>query len=322
MSKESREKEKARKANKIVAEPSKYAGICFCTPMFGKICHMDWMSSFIHTLVACSEQKIPFTYRFLGNESLVPRGRNILADWFLNTSNCEYLMFIDGDLQFKPEDIVSMYNKKEKLIAGFYPKKAINWHRVAEAYKQLTTDPTVKNFQPSDLAFFASNLVFNPIGGVKFSANEPFEVKDIGTGFMMIHRDVFDAIRKAWPGRAYHQEGHDFYDYFVAGLEKYIDELEQPNSPVYLSEDYGFCALAKKLGFKVMAAPWVCCSHIGQQTYTSNFTLQNWLEQKIAEQHDGYLTHVCCFGNMPTEEQKNKYAEEKRKYELSQADKK
>jgi hypothetical protein len=44
------------------------------------------------------------------------------------------------------------------------------------------------------------DYVFNPVKGTaQFSVTEPLEVMEIGTGFMMIKREVFKKIESAYP---------------------------------------------------------------------------------------------------------------------------
>ena len=68
---------------------------------------------------------IPFSYNTLMNESLITRARNLLAHTFLQ-SNSTHLMFIDADIGFNANDIISMINVDKDIICGIYPKKEIN----------------------------------------------------------------------------------------------------------------------------------------------------------------------------------------------------
>ncbi len=59
---------------------------------------------------------------------------------------------------------------------------------------------------PSDLERYVGDFVFNPIvdaGQTEIKLNEPAKVLEIGTGFMMIKRKVFDEYKAAYPQYSY-----------------------------------------------------------------------------------------------------------------------
>ena len=63
---------------------------------------------------------------FLFNESLITRARNLLTHNFLN-SQASHLFFIDSDIKFSANDVLSMISADKDVICGVYPKKEINW---------------------------------------------------------------------------------------------------------------------------------------------------------------------------------------------------
>ena len=54
--------------------------------------------------------------------------------------------------------------------------------------------------------------------------------------------------------------------------EFYACSIDEESGNRMLSEDYHFCKLARKNGYKIYAAPWVHLSHTG--TYIFDGTLQ------------------------------------------------
>jgi hypothetical protein len=182
-------------------------------------------------------------------------------------STATHLMFIDADITFNSADIVRMVEADKDIICGLYPKKEINWVLVADAVK--------KGVDCKDLGNYTGSFVVNLIGGASEQAanlNEPMEIENGGTGFMLIKRNVFDTLRPTVP--KYTNDMILIVD--KNPQKKIIDEffatsIDEESGNRLLSEDYHFCKIARKAGFKVYAAPWAQLTHTG--TYNFNGTL-------------------------------------------------
>ena len=130
---------------------------------------------------------IRFFYLF--NESLITRARNYLVDEFLR-SPYTHLMFIDSDIHFNPNDVLTLAALDKDIIGAPYPKKCIAWEKVRNA-----VDAGLADEDPSQLEEYTGDFVFNPAGGTsEIKITEPVEVLEIGTGFMLVAREVFEKI--------------------------------------------------------------------------------------------------------------------------------
>ena len=102
-------------------------------------------------------------------------------------------MFIDSDINFNPQDVLalaSLCNKDKPIIGGPYPKKCIAWEKVRNA-----VDAGLADENPNELEKFTGDFVFNPTAGTtQIKIDEPTEVLEVGTGFVMIRREVFEAF--------------------------------------------------------------------------------------------------------------------------------
>jgi len=220
---------------------------------------------------------------YLFNESLVTRARNYLVDEFLRAENYTHLMFIDSDIAFNPEDLISLAvlcdGEEKSIVGGPYPKKTIAWEKVRNAVDRGLGDAT-----PMDLEKYTGDFVFNPAGTTKdgkIKLDEPLEVLEVGTGFMMIHRSVFEKYRKAYPELSYkpdhnRTEHFDGSRYIHAFFDTVIDSEAfagkgSGGSDRYLSEDYMFCQFTRKIGIKTWLCPWMKLGHVG--SYVFNGTL-------------------------------------------------
>lgn len=194
----------------------------------------------------CSQEGIDIDYSFIAHESLIPRGRNYLCDNFLK-SKCTHLLFIDADIQFEAEDIVRMIRKDVPLIGGVYPKKKLHWDRI---HGRVSTMARLLDY------------VVTPISDTDVIENiyEPFPVRYVGTGLMLIQRQVLEKMKAAFPMRMYYAEGKPYQLFFDCVIK----------DGQYLSEDYYFCDVWREMGGTVYAAYWTRTTHWGLMNYDGN----------------------------------------------------
>ena len=121
--------------------------------------------------------------------------------------------------------------------------------------------------------------MFNVVKGTQqFQVTEPLEVMEIGTGFMLVQRQVFDKMREAYPYIKYKPDhvGQKHFDgsrYIHAYFDTVIDDKDSitgGGSERYLSEDYMFCQMWRKIGGKVHLCPWMKTQHIGTYPFSGN----------------------------------------------------
>ena len=98
--------------------------------------------------------------------------------------------------------------------------------------------------------------------------NEPVEVLEGGTGFMIIQRGVFEKFKAAYPHLSYKPD-HVRTEHFDGSREihAYFDCVIDPKTKRYLSEDYMFCQYARDAGMKVWLCPWMKLEHQGTYVF-------------------------------------------------------
>lgn len=235
------------------------------TPMYGGLCNGSYALSMMQMVGVFSGVGVPFQYTHLMNESLITRGRNAIADQFLK-SDCTHLMFIDADIGFEPMDIIKMIWADKDIICGIYPKKEINWVQVHKA--------VLAGVPPEELHKHTGAFVVNLIDNAKSATgdiNTPLEIANGGTGFMLIKRAVFEKLADVVP-----EYNNDVFTSVqdhtqIQPIKEFFDTSIPKDSKRLLSEDYHFCRIARKAGFRIWAAPWAQLSHTG--TYIFNGTL-------------------------------------------------
>ena len=274
-------------------------------PMYGGQCAGMFTRSVADLSAICTKHGIPLQLFFLFNESLVTRARNYCVDEFMR-SGATHLMFIDSDIGFNPQDVIAllaMQNDESEydVIGGPYPKKCISWEKIKQA-----VDKGMADENPNNLEKYVGDYVFNPKTTQReIPLNQPVEVLEIGTGFMMVRRKTFEDYQRSFPhlwykpdhvrtehfdgtreimayfdcviDRAYGQEDmHKLIQELAANsntevLIKRAQEMLELEKTIaskrYLSEDYMFCYNVQKAGMKVWFCPWMQLQHVGSYIF-------------------------------------------------------
>jgi len=239
------------------------------TPCYGGMVTDGYLISIFNLANAAASAGLPLILVTMGNESLITRGRNEIVNTFMK-SDCTHLMFIDADITFDADDVIGMLKSNVDIVAGSYPLKAINWEGIQEVQKKKDGNASVEDIYKS--AFHTVINVKKPdpdkIGATETVqvVNGLTEVYDVGTGFMMIKRQVFVDMIEAYPETMY---------YFDKDLSLPKDERRRfalfdtmiDEDGRYLSEDYTFCRRWQKLGGKVYLAVNILLNHTGTFTF-------------------------------------------------------
>ena len=256
----------------VKVEDLKKNKLFVATPMYGGMAHGLYLKSCLDLQGIMSRYGVDVKFSFLFNESLITRARNYLVDEFLR-SDCTHLLFLDSDIHYNPQDVVALLALDKDVIGGPYPKKSINWNNIAHAARNHP------NLEPRELETLVGEYVFNVVKGTsQFSVTEPLEVLEIGTGFMLVKREVFDKMAVEYPNIRYKPDhvGQAHFDgsrYIHAYFDTVIDTKDSitgGGSERYLSEDYMFCQMWRKMGGQIYLCPWMRTQHIGTYAFTGN----------------------------------------------------
>jgi len=254
---------------KIDVERLRADGLFVATPMYGGQCAGMFAKSCADLSAICTQHGIPLQFYFLFNESLITRARNYCCDEFYR-SNMKHMMFIDSDIGFNPQDVIALMAlqvqepEKYEIIGGPYPKKCISWEKI-----KLAVDKGIADEDPNVLEKFVGDYVFNPKGGQQsIRIDEPVEVLEIGTGFMMITKDAFTKFNDAYPEYLYKPD-HVRTEHFDGSrkIMMYFQAEVDPKSERYLSEDYWFCQKAQQANIRTWFCPWMKLQHVGSYIF-------------------------------------------------------
>lgn len=249
--------------------------IMVATPMYGGQCAGMYTKSSVDLSALGQQWEMDIRFFYLFNESLITRARNYCVDEFLR-SDCTHLMFIDSDIGFDPNDVLTLAaiqsenpdDDEYDVICGPYPKKCVSWEKVKDA-----VDKGFGDENPEQLQRYIGDYVFNPVSGTNIPLDQPVEVLEAGTGFMMIRRNTFEKFAEAYPELKYKPD-HVRTKHFdgTRQITAYFDALICPDSNRYLSEDYMFCQWARKIDMKVWYCPWMNLQHMGSYVFGGSLT--------------------------------------------------
>ena len=244
--------------------------VFLATPMYGGMCHGLFTKSLMDSTAVCMQHGLHLQIYYMFNESLITRARNYCVANFLK-SDCDYLLFIDSDIAWGAMDLMYMWHllatrPEMQVLCALYPKKTIAWEKVLRGAKSGMYDNN-----PVGLEKLAGDMVFNPLPDEypdgQAPIYEPVKIKEGATGFMFVHRSVFEEYDKHHPERLYtpdHLREGEFKpgEKIMAYFDCIINEQNR-----YLSEDYMFSETVRKFGVDIYALPLVELMHCGSYIF-------------------------------------------------------
>ena len=270
--------------------------IFIATPCYGGQIGEPYFRSMMRLAILCNKYNIQYTISTLANESLVTRGRNTLNSFFMENKAATHLFFIDADIEFNPEDILRMVAYDKDIVVGAYPKKAMNWSSIISAARadESETEETIEGHSSNYVVNFdfLKDENGNHTPQVQIEDNL-VKLKDAGTGFMCIKKEVIQKMFDKHPEMKYVNDinvDQKFEPFMYALFDTIID----PDSRRYLSEDYMFCRTWQNMGGTVYLDPRTALNHVGHYTFRGNirklFTGENKHSRKQEVSQNGKTT--------------------------------
>ena len=210
--------------------------IHFLIPCYGGQISEVTFTSFVRFIARAPQLGLEWSLDTLVNESLIPRGRNALVARAMHNPRATHLMFLDADIGFDPDYILMLLQEDVDVIGGGYPKKSL----------------------PID-------YVINPIKDGEADDGKA-EVERIGTGFLLLKREVFSRMAEAMPDLKYTDDcgldpsiNEHLYAFFECGLF---------GEKVFMSEDWLFCNRWRELGGRIFISKRFALTHVGSYSFS------------------------------------------------------
>jgi hypothetical protein len=139
-------------------------------------------------------------------------------------------------------------------------KKKIDWEKVRVA--------ALHGVQAQLLQSHSNEYLVVPSANTEPLENGLVEIDRAATGMMLISKTVFETLKDkvnafnlVAPVQSNIQYGQDekYYEFFYSQIE--------PETNLFLNEDFSFCKLWIDNGGKIYGAPWVKLFHVGNHVY-------------------------------------------------------
>jgi len=166
------------------------------------------------------------------------RSRSIACSKFLTDTDASYIVFIDSDILFTPDNLRRLFEDLKSgydLVAGLFAVRG--------------------GTQPSSYGY---NAVYNLDGTIR-------EFEYLSTGFWGCSRKLLLKIKDELPLPLLHPRDMKFWAFF----EEHQMPDREPEG-IFLSEDYDFCEKARKVGVKSYIDTSIQLGHIGEYVFTLN----------------------------------------------------
>lgn len=249
--------------------------ILIATPCYGGQVCAAFMKSVISLMADGIAKGISIQWMD-GSDSLITRARDNLVRRYLDTSY-DYLLFVDADIAFKPEQVWRLLDRDVDVAVAAYPFKQIYPIDVRGI------DPT--RFGNEDIYALQHRFVLNPLKDESIDDKGFIKVYDAATGFMLIKRDVFVKMKEAYPELWYWndqtgEESENDYLFFSEMIEKMENgKLRR------LSEDYAFCRRWQNIGGEIHLDTNSKLTHIGPHWFEGDLKATMKVRTYVAERN-------------------------------------
>ena len=232
-------------------------GLYIATPIYSEEVNVAYMDSMIMLSKELQKAGIPCIRQHILHTSLITKARNECISNFMNNTKLDYFLFIDADIGFNALDVIKLMNYDKLLVAGTYPKKTLSWEEIQKCLFNDTPESSKELIEKT-----SQYTIYEKENGKKCKDTGLLEVERVGTGFMMIKRDLIKKIAKKFPELIYKENGKKGYGVFESAIM----------NKEHLSEDYAFCERAKSVGEKVYIDPQIKLNHHGGNiTFYGNY---------------------------------------------------
>ena len=242
--------------------------IHLATPCYGGTVTADYMRSMCNLISLFKDMGIRHEVKNISNDSLVTRARACLLSTFLADPDATHMMFIDADITFHPKSVLRLLSFDEDVVGGPYPMKSVNWASIKSA---ILENPDISE---EELVNSAAQYVINvhsgevDMGQTGSVVDGFVKVANIGTGFLLMKKQVFDVMRSKLPEEKYKNDIPAFRNRPEAEqMWTFFDTWCHPKTKRYLSEDYAFCQKWIELGGTVWADLMCPLHHRGSYSF-------------------------------------------------------
>jgi len=252
-----------RSTDNVLKKQPPYS-IFVATPVHDQ-CSIHYAQGLLEFQKECMKRNVDVAFQIM-KSSLVTQGRNLCVSGFLD-SGLTHMLFVDSDILFNAESIFKMIERDKDVIAIPYPLKTLMWDKAFNKMKkgEIKKGDDIRRWLHTYPMKISNPNNVNVERGV-------IEVTHSPTGCMLIKRQVFDKMIKAYPDKQIVQKtviNGEYVD--KPNMWNFFDTIHDPETKTYLGEDFSFCKLWTEIGGKCHAFIDDPIAHIGEHQYEGRF---------------------------------------------------
>jgi len=222
--------------------------ILLATPCFGGVVSQNYMLSVIRLMNYAKSAGFDVSLSMVNFDALISRARSTLLAAFLDNPSATHLLFVDADIGFQPQQVERLLRFDKDFTGALYPLKSMDWDLIPQRCVERG-----ESLQQASLTYVGT---FEP----EAERNQEGEFATgiyVGGGFQLIRRNALQKMIAAYP-ETHFKSVHNLPMPGVrqdavqsSNLFALFDCIIDPETGVYLSEDYSFCLRWRKIGGEI-----------------------------------------------------------------------
>lgn len=242
-----------------IATSSRKRCVNIATPAYGDTFSAAYVHSLFSMVNTGPKRQTRFTMSSVDVADIVLARNYLLSKFYFHQPECTHLLFLDDDMGFDVELLYDMLALKEGVVGALCPRRKLDLRKL-HAAGELDFEAAYAQ---------ACSFIGKPVG--PGPAPGFVEVKQCGTGILLIAREAIDRMIQARPDivdRTRHRN---------IPLGKEFDQFLTPFSRITLadrelSEDLSFCyRWTEQCGGRIFANTDKSIVHVGQLTVSARY---------------------------------------------------
>jgi len=219
--------------------------ILLATPCFGGWVSQNYMLSVIRFMSYARSAGFEVSLSMVGYDALISRARSTLVAAFLDNPAATHLLFVDADISFEPQQVERLLKFDKDFSGALYPLKSLDWDLIPQ--RCVERGENVRQAALSYVGTFCSEEDRKQEGDFVTGIY-------VGGGFQLIRRSAVLQMIEAYPETHFRRvhslpmSGARRDTPQSSNLFALFDCIIDPETGVYLSEDYSFCLRWRKIG--------------------------------------------------------------------------
>jgi hypothetical protein len=222
--------------------------ILLATPCFGGVVSQNYMLSVIRLMSYARTAGFDVSLSMVSHDALISRARSTLLAAFLDNPSASHLLFVDADISFEPQQVERLLRFDKDFTGALYPLKSMDWDLIPQRCVERG-----ESVQQAALSYVGT---FLPEAERKQEGDFATGVY-AGGGFQLIRRNALLKMIAAYPETHFNSvhslpmSGARRDTVRSSNLFALFDCIIDPETGVYLSEDYSFCLRWRKIGGEI-----------------------------------------------------------------------